>query len=46
MLTALGLSPEIASTAVRYSLGRDTTEQEIDAAVRATAEVVTALLAP
>ncbi|GED00191.1 cysteine desulfurase [Kocuria varians] len=46
VLTALGLSPEIASTAVRYSLGRDTTEQEIDAAVRATAEVVTALLAP
>ena len=43
VLTALGLAPELASTAVRFSLGRDTTAQELDAAVRATAEVVTAL---
>ena len=43
VLTALGLAPELASTAVRYSLGRDTTAQDVDAAVRATAEVVTAL---
>lgn len=40
VLTALGMPPELASTAVRYSLGRDTTEEGIDAVVRATAEVV------
>ncbi|MDO4917929.1 MAG: cysteine desulfurase family protein [Kocuria sp.] len=43
VLTALGLAPELASAAVRYSLGRDTTAQDVDAAVAATAEVVTAL---
>lgn len=44
VLTALGLSPEIAGTAVRFSLGRDTTEQDVDTAVAATADVVGALL--
>ncbi|RKQ35150.1 cysteine desulfurase family protein [Kocuria tytonis] len=43
VLTALGLPPEVASTAVRYSLGRDTTCEDVDAAVTATADVVTAL---
>ena len=43
MLTALGLSPEVASTAVRFSLGRDTTVQDVDAAISATADVVAAL---
>ena len=44
VLTALGLSPEVASTAVRFSLGRDTTAQDVDAAIAATADVVTTLL--
>ena len=43
VLTALGLSPEVASTAVRFSLGRDTTAQEVDTAIAATADVVAAL---
>ncbi|MGK4218456.1 cysteine desulfurase family protein [Kocuria marina] len=45
VLTALGIPAELATTSVRYSLGRDTTEEEIDAAVRATAEVVRRLSA-
>ncbi|MCT1917576.1 cysteine desulfurase family protein [Kocuria rhizophila] len=44
VLTALGLSPGVASTAVRFSLGRDTTAQDVDAAIAATADVVTTLL--
>lgn len=43
VLTALGVPAEVASTAVRFSLGRDTTEEGIDAVVRATADVVAAL---
>lgn len=43
VLTALGIPPELASTAVRYSLGRDTTEEGIGAVVRATAHVVATL---
>ncbi|HBH55970.1 MAG TPA: hypothetical protein DDY46_04985 [Kocuria sp.] len=43
VLTALGLSPEVASTAVRFSLGRDTTAQDVDTAIAATADVVAAL---
>ena len=43
VLTALGLSPEVASTAVRFSLGRDTTEQDVDTAIAVTADVVAAL---
>lgn len=43
VLTALGLSPEVASTAVRFSLGRDTTEQDVDTAISATVDVVAAL---
>ncbi|WP_270451119.1 cysteine desulfurase family protein [Kocuria marina] len=45
VLTALGIPAELATTSVRYSLGRDTTEEEIDAAVRATADVVRRLSA-
>lgn len=43
VLTALGIPAEVATTAVRYSLGRDTTEADVDAAVRSTAQIVTAL---
>ena len=45
VLTALGIPAELAGTAVRYSLGKDTTEEGIDAVVRATAHVVTSLRA-
>lgn len=43
VLTALGIPAELAGTAVRYSLGRDTTEVGIGAVVRATAQVVATL---
>ncbi|MGX0672296.1 cysteine desulfurase family protein [Kocuria marina] len=45
VLTALGIPAELATTSVRYSLGWGTTEEEVDAAVRATAEVVRRLSA-
>ena len=39
VLLALGLDPEIASTGVRVSLGRFTTDEEIDIAIDALSEV-------
>ena len=45
VLTALGISPAVAHTAVRLSLGRETTEEEIDAVLSALPEVVSGLLA-
>lgn len=41
VLLALGLEPEIATTALRISLGRFTTEEEIDIAISAFSDVPT-----
>ena len=46
VLTALGIPPAVAHTAVRLSLGRDTTAAEIDAVLAALPEVVAGLRAP
>lgn len=40
VLTALGIPAELATTSVRFSLGRETTEAHVDSAVRATAQVI------
>jgi cysteine desulfurase len=40
VLEAMGVSPEIARTTVRFSLGRHTTEAEIDAAIGALQRVL------
>lgn len=40
VLLAMGLAPELAAGAVRFSLGRDTTGQEIDRAAAITGEVI------
>ncbi len=40
VLTAMGYDGDIASTALRFSLGRDTTREEIDGAVIALKEVL------
>ena len=40
VLTALGILAELATTSVRFSLGRETTEAHVDSAVRATARVI------
>jgi cysteine desulfurase len=40
VLLAMGLSPERASSAIRFSLGRQTTIEEIDATVRAVAKIM------
>ena len=39
VLLALGLGPEIATTGIRISLGRFTTDQHIEAAIAAFSEV-------
>ena len=41
VLLALGLGPEIAGAAIRFSLGRNTTEAEIDRAAASVVRVVT-----
>ncbi|HSY38172.1 MAG TPA: aminotransferase class V-fold PLP-dependent enzyme, partial [Polyangia bacterium] len=40
VLLALGLSPEVAATALRFGLGRDTTEAEIDRVAALVREIV------
>ena len=40
VLTAIGLSPDEARSSLRFSLGRTTTEEEIDAAVKMIPDVV------
>ena len=40
VLTAMGLTPDESFSAVRFSLGRTTTEEEIDHAVRAVTDAV------
>jgi cysteine desulfurase len=43
VLRAMGLSPEASHGSIRFGLSRDTTENEIDSAVRIVVEVVTRL---
>jgi cysteine desulfurase len=45
VLTALGLDAEVAATAVRFGLGRWTTAEEIEYAVKKMTQVVTSLRA-
>jgi cysteine desulfurase len=40
VLLAMGLSPELATSAIRFSLGKDTTAEEIAGASRAIARVI------
>lgn len=40
VITALNVTPEIAHSSVRFSLGRQTTEEEIDKTIEVTKEVV------
>jgi len=46
VLTAMGARPELALSAVRFSLGRGTTTHDIDATLHALADVVQRLSAP
>ena len=39
VLTALGLHPDVAATGVRISLGRYTTEDDVDAALSALSKI-------
>ena len=43
MLRALGLSDELAHSSIRFSIGRFTTEQEIDHAIEQVRKAVTRL---
>jgi cysteine desulfurase len=43
VLLAMGVPPEVAHGSIRFSLGRDTTAAEIDAAITATVESVARL---
>ena len=45
VLRACGVERDLAFTSLRYSLGRSTTEEEIDYAIEKTAECVTNLRA-
>jgi cysteine desulfurase len=40
VLLAMGLPPNLASSAVRFSLGRETTEQQIDEAAAIVGDVI------
>lgn len=40
VLSAMGVPPELAGSSTRYSLGRSNTEQDVDAAIEATARAV------
>lgn len=43
VITALEVAPEIAHSSIRFSLGRETTEQDIDRTIEAVTETVTFL---
>lgn len=43
VITALEVDPEIAHSSIRFSLGRDTTKEEIDKTIEAVTETVTFL---
>ena len=45
VLTSMGVSPELADCSLRFSLGRETTRQEIDETVRTVTETVRKLSA-
>lgn len=45
VLLAMGVKPELALTSIRASMGKDTTEAEVDALVRAVGEIVNSPLA-
>ncbi|MFH1834797.1 MAG: cysteine desulfurase family protein [Methanobacteriota archaeon] len=40
VLTAIGLAPEVAHGTIRFTLGRNTTQKEIDYTIKSTREVV------
>jgi len=46
VLTAMGCSPEVALSAVRFSLGRDTTANDIETTLKALADVLPRLAIP
>ncbi|MCK4856761.1 MAG: cysteine desulfurase NifS, partial [candidate division Zixibacteria bacterium] len=43
VLTAMGVSPELAQTAVRLSLGKDSTEEEVDYCLQELPAIITRL---
>ena len=43
VLTAMGFTPEVAQTAVRFSFGHETTDGEVEVAAAALAEAVSAV---
>lgn len=43
VLMALGVDPEVAHSSIRFSLGRDNTEEEVDKVIEAVTEVITFL---
>ena len=43
VITSLDVEPEIAHSSIRFSLGRETTEEEIDKTIEAVVETVTFL---
>lgn len=43
VLTAMGVPAEVATTSVRFSLGKETTEADIDHTIRATAQIIAEL---
>jgi len=45
VLLAIGISPEVAQTAVRFTFGADTTADEIESTIRAVGEAVAAIRA-
>ena len=43
VITALEVDPEIAHSSIRFSLGRETTEEDVDKTIEAVTETITFL---